>query len=82
MDQNKIPPNTPIHRYESCPRCGQLGHGAALCANRIPPAAELQGAITTKLARVISSAPPTWKSEAFGLFLPADASAIKYCTVR
>jgi hypothetical protein len=48
------------------PRCARI-------ASLRPPAARRN---YDEARRVISSAPPTWKSDAFGLFLPADAEPI------
>jgi hypothetical protein len=64
-------PRPRVPRYDSCPRCGGVGHPVQQCQERIPLLTELQGTIHTKIARALARTPRTWVPDQFGLFQPA-----------
>jgi hypothetical protein len=74
MDRNALPKDTPIHEYESCVRCGRLGHATADCDYPLPAASEMEQRIRARTAQAISLAPAEWMPDEFGLHFPNPQS--------
>lgn len=66
----------PLPHFESCARCGEVGHLSDSCPNQVPTIDQMQKEIEDRILKALQLAPDSWKDDDFGLYLPSNQNII------
>ncbi|KAK8848190.1 hypothetical protein M9Y10_019246 [Tritrichomonas musculus] len=71
---NEFSQQRPLPHFDSCPRCGEIGHTSDSCPNQVPTIEKMQNDIEERISKAIQLAPDSWQCDDMGLYLPSSKS--------